>query len=465
MSRGGRTRPERGDTPREAPGPAQDGGPSRATASATDGPAAAETPGPAAAARWAAFSHPAFRVYWPGQLFSLVGTWMQSVAQSWLVLQQTDSAWMVGLCTALQFTPVTVLGLVGGVLSDRVNKRRMLLFTQSAAALQALVLGILTVTGQVRVEHVLVLAGMLGLITAFDMPLRQSFVVEMVGRADLMQAIALNSAAFNTARILGPAIGGVLIARIGVGPVFLLNAASFATVLASLAFMRERDLIARAASERPGSVWQALAAGMNAARRDPLISTAVLLVGGVSTFGMNYGVVLSVMARDVFQIGSQGFGLLMAATGIGSVAAGLFLAWRTRPDPVRWLLLGGTGVAVLQIAFALSPRLHFLPAAFVLLLGVGFSAISMTATANNLVQQRAPDAIRGSVLSVYLTAFAASVPLGGLFAGSLARAYGAPVAVALGGVLSGLVVLAAWWRLRRRGSAGGTGRLGTEGER
>ncbi len=412
-------------------------------------PAPPEVGPPPRAARFAVFSHPAFRLYWPGQLFSLVGTWMQSVAQSWLVLQQTDSAWMVGLCTALQFTPVTLLGLVGGALSDRVNKRRMLLFTQSAAALQALTLGILTVTGTVRVEHVMILAGLLGLIMAFDMPLRQSFVVEMVGRGDLMQAIALNSAAFNTARILGPAIGGVLIARIGVGPVFLLNAASFTTILASLLFIRERDLLARPPVEAGKSVWSALRAGMRFARHDPLISTAVLLVGGVSTFGMNYGVILSVMARDVFQIGSQGFGLLMAATGIGSVAAGLFLAWRVRMDPVRWLFVGGAGVALLQIAFAFSPRLQFLPLAFVLLLGVGFSAISMTATANNTVQQRAPDAMRGSVLSVYLTAFAASVPVGGLFAGSVARWQGAPVAAALGGLLSGLVVLGAAWRLRR----------------
>jgi len=410
----------------------------------------------------APFSHRNFRIYWFGQLLSLFGTWMQSTSQAWLVLQQTDSPWMVGVVAALQFTPVTVLGMVGGVVSDRVNKRRLLLLTQSFAALQALALGWLTVTGNVRVEHVMVLAALLGFVNAFDMPLRQTFVMELVGRADLLPAIALNSAAFNVARIVGPAIGGVVIARIGVGPAFLVNAVSYVAVLAALLLIREAELETRGGPRTRDGLWASLGVGLRYARSDRLISTVVVLVAGVAIFGMNFQVILSTMARDVFRIGSQGFGLFMAATGVGSVLAGLNLAARPRIDPRRALLLGGGGVAVLGMAYALSPHVHFLPLSVALLLGLGFSAITMTATANNTVQQRAPDALRGRVLSVYLTAFSGSVPLGGLFAGSVARALGAPVAAFLGGALSGLVVLWAAWRLRGPAGTGEPVRIAAE---
>jgi MFS family permease len=407
-----------------------------------------DEPGASPASAWGAFRHPNYRLFWTGQLLSLFGTWMQSVAQAWLVLRLSDSAWQVGAVTALQFTPVTLLGLVGGVVSDRVNKRRALFLTQSCAAVQALVLGLLTVSGHVTIAHVMVMAAILGFVNAFDMPIRQSFVMEMVGRPDLMSAISFNSAAFNTARIVGPAIGGLLIARIDVGPLFLLNAASFLAVLASLLGIRESRLFAAPRVPR-GSLAAGLRAGLAVVRRDPLVRTAVLLVGGVATFGLNFGVLLPVMARDVFKIGSSGFGLLMASAGVGSVTAGLALAMRPQRDPLRTMLFGAAGVAVLGLGFALSPALGFLPLSVALLFGTGFSMISLTATANNLVQQRASDELRGRVLSVYLTAFAASVPLGGLFAGGLARWKGAPFAWACGALLSGAVVSWAAWELRR----------------
>ncbi len=404
--------------------------------------------GAGATTAWGAFRHLNYRLFWVGQLFSLFGTWMQSVAQAWLVLRLSDSAWQVGAVTALQFTPATLFGLVGGAVSDRVNRRRALLITQSCAALQALGLGLLTVTGQVTITHVMFMAATLGFINAFDMPIRQTFIIEMVGRSDLLSAISFNSAAFNTARIVGPAIGGVLIARIDVGPLFLLNAASFLAVLASLLAMRESRLFARARATRAGLV-EGLRLGLLAVKRDPPVQAAVWLVFGVATFGANFGVLLPVIARDVFQIGSSGFGLLMASAGVGSVTAGLMLGTRRERDPVRTMLLGGGGVAVVGLAFALSPALHFLPLSIVLLFGVGFSMISMTATANNLVQQRAPDELRGRVLSVYLTVFTASIPLGGLLSGALARWKGAPFAWAMGALLSGVVVLWVAWGLRR----------------
>jgi MFS family permease len=407
-----------------------------------------------------AFRHRNYRFFWTGQIVSLVGTWMQSVAQSWLVLQLTNSAFQVGLIAALQFTPVLLLSMIGGVVADRRNKRRLLLLTQSASAVQALVLGLLVVTGKVQVYQVMALAACLGVINAFDGPVRQAFVVEMVGREDLMNAIALNSSAFNTARILGPAIGGVLIARFGVGPVYLINAASYLAVIYSLAVLRESELHAHPRGPREG-VLESLKAGMRYVRGAPTVQVAIFLVGAVATFGMNYTVLLSVMARDVFKIGSQGFGLLMASIGVGSVLAALTLAFRSRVDPLRTMLLGGMGIAVFEMLFAGSPWAHFLPLPVFLLLLVGFSAISLTATANTTIQQQVPDELRGRVMSVYLSVFSGSVPLGGLFAGSLARRWGAPLAVAVGAGLSGVAVLAAWLFLRRKQKAPG-GAVGGE---
>ena len=396
---------------------------------------------------FAAFRVRNFRLFWTGQLGSLIGTWMQTVAQSWLVLELTDSPLAVGLVWTFQFAPVTVLGMLGGVVADRRNKRRLLLFTQSAAALQALILGLLTLSGQIQYYQVLALATLLGFINAFDIPTRQSFVVELVGRDTLMNAIALNSSAFNTARIIGPAIGGVLIARFGVGTVFLINAVSYLAVLAGLLFLRESELTAQPARGHEG-VWASLKTGLRYVRGSAPVTLAIFLVGAVATFGMNFSVLLPVMARDVFAIGSQGFGALMAALGLGSVGAGLFLAFRSRVDTLRTMFAGAIGLAVMDIAFALSPRIGWLPLSFALLFGAGFAAISLSATANTAIQQRIPDELRGRVMSVYITVFAGSVPLGGLFAGALARWLGAPFALAAGGVLSGLAVLFAFLRLR-----------------
>ncbi len=388
-----------------------------------------------------------FRLFWAGQLASLVGTWMQTVAQAWLVLELTDSPLAVGLVWTFQFTPVTVLGMLGGVIADRWPKRRLILITQSAAALQALALGLLTLSGHIQYWQVLGLAAVLGFANAFDLPTRHAFIVELVGRDALMNAIAFNSSAFNSARILGPAIGGVLIARYGAGVVFLINAASYLAMIAGLLMVRDSELMAQPERSRDG-VWTSLKAGLRYVRSSASVTLAVFLVGMTATFGMNFTVLLPVMARDVFKIGSEGFGALMAALGLGSVGAALALAFRGRVDPVRSMLWGAGGLALADIAFALSPRVDFLPLAFALLFAAGFATISLTATANTAIQERVPDALRGRVMSVYLTAFAASVPLGGLFAGALARAFGAPFAFAAGGLLSGLALLYALWRLR-----------------
>ncbi|MFN8547340.1 MAG: MFS transporter [Candidatus Eisenbacteria bacterium] len=410
----------------------------------------------------AAFRRRNFRLFWFGQVLSLMGTWMQSVAQSWLVLNLTNSALQVGLVVGLQFLPVLLFGLIGGVLADRWNKRRFLLVTQSAQAVQALSLGLLTISGQIEAWQVMALAAFLGVTNAFDMPTRQSFVVEMVGREDLMNALALNSSAFNLARIVGPAIGGVLIGKIGVGPVFLINAASYLAVLGGLLLMRESELtnVPRPSS---GSLRKNLGEGLCFIGRTPVVLVATALIGSVAMVGMNDSVLLSVMARDVFQIGSEGFGLLMAALGIGSLVAALVIAASPTIDPIRTMLTGAVGFSVLEILFAFSPRLHIVGLSFGLLFGVGFCMILMTATSNTAIQRAAPDELRGRVMSVYVTIFAGSTPFGSMLAGSLAHWKGAPFAFGVGGALALIATFWAFRRARRTGllDRGGSGTLGT----
>ncbi|MCA9727983.1 MAG: MFS transporter [Candidatus Eisenbacteria bacterium] len=400
---------------------------------------------------FAALGHRNYRLFWIGQVVSLFGTWMQSVAQSWLVLELTHSTFQVGLVVALQFTPILIFGLFAGVIVDRLDKRRALVVTQTLAAAQAAALAILTVTGAVRVEHVMLLAALLGTVNALDMPMRQAFVTEMVGRRDVMNAVALNSSAFNIARIIGPAIGGVLIGLAGVATAFFVNAVTFVAVIGALLMMRREELhpVERAAKE---TVWSGLRGGLGFVRRTPVVYVSILLVGIVATFGMNFNVILPGMARDIFRIGSTGFGLLMSSIGVGSLVAGLFLAFFQRVDPVRLMVQGALGFSVLSLAFAFSP--HFAGLAWVILnlVAIGFCTICMTATANTNLQRTAPDALRGRVMSVYITIFAGTMPLGSLFAGWLASRFGAPVALGSGGLLSAVGTAWAWWQLSRHGT-------------
>src|SRR2546425_6565645 len=276
-----------------------------------------------------ALRHRNFRLFWFGQMISLTGTWMQTIGQAWLVLQLTQSAWLLGIVGALQFLPVMLLSLFGGVLADRVPKRKVLLFTQSFAMLQAAVLWTLVATGEVRLWHVLVLATLLGLTNAIDMPTRQAFVVEMVGREDLPNAIALNSSLFNLARIVGPGIGGIIIAWAGVAPLFLLNAISFIAVIIGLALIDMNHLYALA--KRPNvsldtvkqSTLQSLREGLAYVIRTPSVLLIIAVVGVISLFGINFNVILPLFATDVLHAGPEGFGFISAAFGLGSLFSAL----------------------------------------------------------------------------------------------------------------------------------------------
>ncbi len=399
--------------------------------------------------RWrGALRHRNFRLFWFGQLVSLVGTWMQTVAQAWLVLLLTHDPIWLGVVAAVQFTPVLVLGLFGGILADMLPKRQTIIGTQAILMILALILAVLSWTGVVQVWQILVIAFALGLVNAVDMPTRQAIVMDMVGREDVANAVGLNSAMFNAARIVGPAVAGLVIGAVGVTACFFLNGVSFLAVIAGLLAMREADLRGGARLARPRSLHEVgtnLGEGLRYVRRTPVVLLAVGLVGLVSTMGMNFNVLMPAMANDVLHVGAEGFGFLMSAMGLGSLLAALFVAYLGRPR-ISILLVGAFALGALEAVFA---GVRIFPLALLAVLGAGAGAIAMTATANSAIQLAVPDALRGRVLGVYLTVFAGSTPVGGLFAGWLASAFGTPVALAFGGGVSALVALGATvWVIR-----------------
>ncbi len=394
-----------------------------------------------------ALRHRNFRLFWFGQLISLIGTWMQSIGQAWLVLELTHSAWLLGVVGALQFLPVMLLSLFGGVLADRLPKRRVLLFTQSFAMLQAVVLWILVASGHIQVWEVLVLASLLGLTNSFDMPTRQAFVVEMVGREDLPNAIALNSSVFNMARVVGPGLGGLIIAFLGIAPLFLLNAISFVPVIVGLALIRMNELHALAKRTTTSGVTskqstlQSLREGLSYVVHTPSILLIIAVIGVISLFGINFNVILPLFATDVLHSGALGFGILSAAFGFGSLCSALWLAWGNRKPSVRYLLIAALVFSVLEIFFALS---HLYVLSLILIAAVGFAMIAFSANSNTALQTVTPDHLRGRVMSVYMVVFAGSVPLGNLFTGGLAHLYGAPISLIVGACLSLVAAIVGW---------------------
>jgi MFS family permease len=404
--------------------------------------------GPSLANATRVFRHRNYRLFFSGQLVSLIGTWMQSVAQAWLILDLTHDPFMLGLTTAAQFLPVLVFGLFGGLIADAVPKRRALIVTQLIQMVLAFALFALTVSGSVEIWQILVLALVLGLTNAVDMPTRQAFVVEMVGREDLPNAVALNSATFNMARIVGPAVAGLLIGAIGIGVAFLVNGLSFLAVIVAYSFMNEDALQRAAVLARPDgirAVGRSLAEGLRFIRSSELVLLSMLVIGLSSMLGMNLRVVVPALADEVLHLDATGFGFLMTATGVGSLLAAASIA--VMPREHVGLIAGGAmlmGAAQIVAAFATT-----MPLALAAMLAVGFGAIGMLATGNTAIQLRSPDALRGRVMSVYTVVFVGSTPVGGLIAGSIASAWGVPMALALGGGACVAVGAAAYVWLHR----------------
>lgn len=388
---------------------------------------------------FASLRHRNFRLFWTGQMVSLVGTWMQAVAQGWLVLTLTNSAFLLGLVSAIGSIPILFLALPGGVAADRFDKRRLLMATQTMAMVLALILAVLTHCQAVRIWHVVVLAALAGSAFAFDAPSRQSFIIELVGKEDLLNAIALNSAIFNAARILGPALAGVLIGFIGMAGCFFINGASFLAVILGLWMIRREP-----SAPRPkGSAWQEMKDGLRYSWGHRVIRSLVAIVAAFSIFGMPYAVLMPIFARDILGSGARGLGFLMTANGVGALIGALGLAaigkGRSRG---RLVLTAGVVFSLALAAFASSR--NFTLSLLVLPL-VGWAMVSQVATINTLLQTLVPDELRGRVMSLFTLVFMGLMPFGSLLAGSVAQRFGAPAALQAGAAACLATVTTIFW--------------------
>ena len=368
-----------------------------------------------------------YRLFYTGQTISLSGTWMQTVAQALLVLQITDSKVALGTVTMLQFLPITIFVLFAGVIADRVPKRNFILVTQLLAMSQAVTLAFLVWTGRVELWHVYSLALVLGLANAFEQPTRQAFIVEMVGRDDLMNAVALNSGMFNGARLFGPAIGGLIIAAFGLKWAFAFNAASFVPVIIGLLMMDASKFFATKGRVSGGNPVIELRDGLGFAFRTPPVLMILILVGIIGTFGYNFTVMLPLLSRYVLGLGSTGLGFMTAAVGLGALVSALAIASRKQVTR-RTLFAGGAAFGVLLGIVAFS-QWYAVTLLFLLLLG--FANTIFAATANTSLQLGTPDHLRGRVMSLYMLLFAGSTPIGGFLTGFMAEHLGVSTAIGL----------------------------------
>ncbi len=395
-----------------------------------------------------AFRHRNYRLFFGGQAISLVGTWMQQVAQAWLVLTITggDPLWL-GVVAAAQFLPVMILGLFAGILADVLPKRRTLLAAQVVMMVLAAILAVLTATGLVEVWMIVLLAVLLGCANAVDMPARQAFAYEMVGPRDVGNAVALNSAMFNGARVIGPAVAGLTIGLFGIATAFAINAVSFVAVIIGLQMMRDSDLQMARLVPRPGSVrevFENLGEGLRFVRDTPVVLLGVTVVGLVATVAMNFTVLIPPLAANVLGSDAAGYGFLMTASGLGALGTAVWLVIGGRPRPLRI----ATGAVILGIASVALAYSTSFPLSLALMIPIGAGGIMMAATANATIQLSVPDGLRGRVMSVYTTVFSASMPIGGIAAGALASVAGIPMTVAVGGVMALATGVGAyiWWR-------------------
>lgn len=404
-----------------------------------------QTPRSGARAAFVSLRHRNFRLYFCGQMISLAGSSMQTIGQAWLVLKLTHSPIQLGLVGALQALPILLFSLFGGVLADRWPKRGVLLVTQCAAMLQALALWLLITSGAIAVWQLYLLAPLLGLTSSLGRPASRAFIVEMVAREDVPNAVALNSSLGTIARIVGPGLAGVIIAASSVTTLFLLNALSFLPVVAALALMRSHELHSQPASESSSTArqttWQSLREGIGYVWQAPATMHVILVVGFVLLFGSNFNVVLPLFATDTLHQGARAYGFLSAATGLGALASALWLAWRERRTTIRGLLLGMLAFAALEAAFALTPI--YIPS-LVLIAGVGFAETTFATQAITLLYALTPDRLRGRVMSVQVVLFDGSVPLGYMLLGWLSAALGVSRALLVGAALCLLVAGVGW---------------------
>jgi MFS family permease len=393
---------------------------------------------------FAALGHRNYRLFFLGQLISLVGTWMQNVAQAWLVYDLTGSPFKLGVVSFCSGVPVLIFSLWAGLVADRVPKRRLLLVTQTAMMSLAFILAADVFLHTIQWWHIAVLAFLLGVANAFDGPTRQAFVVEMVGRKELMNAIALNSAMFNTARIVGPALAGIILAAVGASWCFVLNGISFLAVIAGLFLMDVKPYVGATSAASP---LKQIREGLSYIRHDTTVRPLITLVAVSNMFALGYMALLPAFAQEVLHTGKVGYGFMSTAIGVGALIGALILASLGNFQRKGLMLtIGNLLFPVMVIALSLSHSLH-LALGILVVAGLGF--MTQNATANTLVQSTVPDALRGRVMSVYMMVFIGFFPIGSLIAGAIAERFGTPVGAAFGGVIALAYGLYLFWRAPR----------------
>lgn len=375
------------------------------------------------------FRHRNYQLFFSGQGISLIGTWMQSVAQAWLVYRLTDSAALLGLVGFCGQIPIFLVSPLAGIVADRFERKTVILCTQGASMLLAFLLAWLTLTDRVMIWHVFVLAGLLGIANAFDVPARQAFVIELVGKEDLINAIALNSSMYHGARVVGPAMAGGLVALIGEGWCFLLNAVSYVAVIIGLLLIRVPP---RPQEQTSGTALGRILAGFTFVFRNTPFWYLILLLGVISLFGAPYLVLMPIVADRILHSGAHGLGLLMGCSGLGALFGALTLAMRDEAKGLgRWIHLSAVGFGLSIILFALSDTFWM---AALFLIPAGYCMIMVSAASNMLLQFMSPDEMRGRVMATFSMMILGMVPFSALLSGSLAELAGARLTIALGGV-------------------------------
>ena len=383
---------------------------------------------------FSALSHHNFRLFWFGQMISLIGTWMQNVAQGWLVLQMTNSPFLLGLVSMFASLPVLIISPLGGVLADNLNKQKLLVITQSIAMILAFVLATLILAKQVQYWHIIIIAAILGTTISIDAPSRQSFAIEMVGKKDLLNAIALNSSIFNLARIIGPALAGLIIGALGVVLCFYLNGISYLAVIAGLLLMKGNF---DPPNKHQEPFLKNLREGFSYARKDKKVMALITLVGSASIFIMPYAMLMPIFARDILKVGPKGLGILLSAAGIGALIGALSLAALGDFKKKGMLVFIGSIVFIISIIlFSFSSNYYL---SLFLLLFIGWGMVTQNASINSLLQTMVPDNLRGRVMSLYTLTFMGMMPIGSFQAGIVANYLGTRMALRIGGVIVAII--------------------------
>lgn len=372
---------------------------------------------------FSALRHKNFRYYWIGMCISLIGTWMQNIAQPWLAYTLTDSPFLLSLIGTLQFTPMLLFSLFAGVIIDKFPKKKILLITQSASMLITLILALLTWSGRVQYWHILVLATALGFVNTLDMPTRQAFVIELVGRDDLMNAIALNSSIFNLARIVGPAVAGIIMGYVGIAACFFINSISFAAVLIGLTFTKPIEM--NKVIKKESKVLADIKDGLKYIRNQDILFETILIVAIIGTFAINFSVLVPVFAKKVLGQQETGFGFLMSLMGVGSLCGAMFIAAVGKSASKKFFkfIINVMPLIIAILLIFTGYTYNFVLTGLCLAL-TGFCFVSFSSTANSTMQLNSRDEYRGRTMSVYSLVFAGSTPIGNLYAGSIAERFG-----------------------------------------